>query len=295
MKFKNIEAFLAVAENLSFSKAAAQLGCSQATVTVQIKELENELGAILFDRMNKSVKLTSAGNVFLPYAQKIIFDTNSMLSQFGAKDAVEGSVRIAVWQTLNLLVLPDILDRFCRRYPNVNITLMEPEPGELYELLTKNEADFAYLVDDPVVREQFVQFGSRQEELCFVVSPDYPLAGQSELTLAQLQAEPFLLTKRGHCYHAHLLKELMRRGMSINVRLESGNTEPIKLLVERGLGVAYLPRFAVQESIENGSLVALNVTDCRHYVYRQLIYHRNKWLTPAMRAMLDMIMETERS
>ena len=137
MKFKNIEAFLAVAENLSFSKAAAQLGCSQATVTVQIKELENELGAILFDRMNKSVKLTSAGNVFLPYAQKIIFDTNSMLSQFGAKDTVEGSVRIAVWQTLNLLVLPDILDRFCRRYPNVNITLWSPSPESCTSCLPK--------------------------------------------------------------------------------------------------------------------------------------------------------------
>ena len=294
MKFKNIEAFLAVAENLSFSKAAAQLGCSQATVTVQIKELENELGALLFDRMNKSVKLTSAGGVFLPYAQKVIFDTNSMLSQFGAKEAVEGNVRIAVWQTLSMHVLPDILDRFCRRYPKVNVELIEPAPGDLYELLTKNEADFAYLVDDPVVREQFVQFGSGREELCFVASPDHPLAARPELTLAQLQSEPFLLTKRGHCYHAHLLQELMRRGMSINVRLESGNTEPIKLLVERGLGIAYLPRFAVRESLESGRLTALNVTDCRHYVYRQLIYHRNKWLTPAMRAMLDMIIEEEK-
>ena len=71
MKFKNIEAFLAVAENLSFSKAAAQLGCSQATVTVQIKELENELGALLFDRMNKSVKLTSAGASFCPTRRRL--------------------------------------------------------------------------------------------------------------------------------------------------------------------------------------------------------------------------------
>ncbi len=295
MKFKNIEAFLAVAENLSFSKAAAQLGCSQATVTVQIKELENELGVLLFDRMNKSVKLTSAGGVFLPYAQKVIFDTNSMLSQFGAKETVEGSVRIAVWQTLNMLVLPDIIDRFCRTYPKVEVTLIEPAPGDLYDLLTKNEADFAYMVDDPVVREQFVQFGSRREELCFVVSPDYPLARRTGLTLSELQSEPFLLTTRGHCYHAHLLQELKRRGLGINVRLESGNTEPLKLLAERGLGIAYLPRFSVQDSIDAGRLAALDVADCRHYVYRQLIYHRNKWLTPAMRAMLDMIKETEQA
>lgn len=293
MKFKNIEAFLAVAENASFSKAAAQLGCSQATVTVQIKELENELGALLFDRMNKSVKLTAAGGVFLPYAQKVLSDTNTVLSQFGALDKVEGTLRIAVWQTLNMFALPDILERYCRKYPNVSVTLMEPAPGDLYELLTKNEADFAYLVDDPVVREQFVQFGSRREELCFVTSPEHPLAGKPGLSLAQLQTEPFLLTTRGHCYHAHLLQELKRRGLSIDIRLESGNTEPLKLMAERGLGIAYLPRFAVQDSLDRGQLVALDVADCRHYVYRQLVYHRNKWLTPAMLAMLDMIKAVE--
>lgn len=293
MKFKNIEAFLAVAENLNFSKAAEQLGCSQSAVTMQIKELENELGALLFERMNKSVKLTAAGGMFLRYAQKVSYDTNALLSRFSGLDPVEGSLRIAVWQTLNMFVLPDILEKYCLMYPKVDVTLLEPAPGELYELLAKNGADFAYLVDDPVVREDVVQFSGKREELCFVASPGHPLAGLEVLTLAELAGYDFLLTARGHCYHAHLLQELKRNGLELRVKLESGNTEPLKLLAERGAGIAYLPRFAVDDSLRLGRLTALDVVDCRHCVYRQVIYHKNKWLTPAMRAMIDLISETE--
>lgn len=293
MKFKNIEAFLAVAENLNFSKAAEQLGCSQAAVTMQIKELEGELGALLFERMNKGVKLTAAGGMFLSYAQKVSYDTSALLARFSGLDPMEGSLRIAVWQTLNMFVLPDILEKYCRLYPKVDVTLTEPAPGELYELLAKNGADFAYLVDDPVVREDVVQFGGKREELCFVASPGHPLAGRRGLSLAELAGCDFLLTARGHCYHAHLLQELKRNGLELRVKLESGNTEPLKQLAERGAGIAYLPRFAVEDSLRQGRLALLDVTDCRHCVYRQVIYHKNKWLTPPMRAMIDLIAEAE--
>ena len=240
-----------------------------------------------------SVKLTAAGGIFLSYAQKVSYDTNALLSRFSGLDPVEGSLRIAVWQTLNMFVLPDILEKYCRMYPKVDGTLLEPAPGELYELLAKNGADFAYLVDDPVVREDVVQFSGKREELCFVASPGHPLAGLEGLTLAELAGYDFLLTARGHCYHAHLLQELKRNGLELRVKLESGNTEPLKLLAERGAGVAYLPRFAVDDSLRLGRLTALDVVDCRHCVYRQVIYHKNKWLTPAMRAMIDLISETE--
>ena len=216
-----------------------------------------------------------------------------MLSQFSGLDSVGGSLHIAVWQTLNTLVLPDILEKFCRTYPNVEVTLIEPAPSDLYDLLAKNEVDLAYLVDDPIVREQLVQYTGRGEELFFVASPDHPLAGQPELKLAELLDYDFLLTTRGHCYHAHLLKDLKRRGFDLKVKLESGNTEPLKLMAERGLGIAYLPQFSVQSSLDSGDLVRLNVTDCRHHVYRQVVYHRNKWVTPAMRAMMNMIAEVE--
>lgn len=294
MKFKNLEAFLAAAENSSFSKAAEQLGYSQSTVTMQIKELEGELGALLFERMNKSVRLTSAGADFLSYAQKVMYDTNAVLGHFSGRDPVEGSLRMAVWQTINMFVMPELLEEYCRRYPKVDVVLTEPAPGELYDLLAKNGADLAYIVDDPVVQDGLVQHSGRREELCFVASPGHPLAGRTGLRLEELTGYDFLLTARGHCYHAHLLQELMRRGLSLRVKLESGNTEPLKLMAERGAGIAYLPRFSVQDSLECRRLAALDVTDCRHFVYRQLVYHKNKWITPAMQAMIDLISKYER-
>ncbi len=295
MKFKNIEAFLAVAENSSFTKAAEQLNCSQSTITMQIKELEKEVGTLLFDRVNKNVNLTSAGKIFLPYAQKTIFDTNTIMSQLSDSAAIEGELNIAVWQTLNMFVMPDILDKYMQRYPKVKLFLSEPDPGDIFELLAKNKIDFAYLADDPVIQSNIVQFSGKQEELCFVVSKNHPLTEKNSLLLKDLCTYSFLVTLHDHCYHAHLLRELGRQNLKIQTKLESGNTEPLKLMAERGQGIAYLPYFSVRESLEDGRLVKLNVTDCKHSVFRQIIYHRNKWVTPAMKAMIELIKEAENS
>lgn len=293
MELRNIKTFLCVAEQCSFSKAAVMLGYSQSTVTTQIQQLEQEFGTLLFERIHKTVRLTAAGTEFVGFAQKMLLTADEAKNAMKRLPEENGELRIAMAESLCSTFFPDILERYHREYPNVDLSITTGGTDDIFYMLRHNEADMVYTLDRRIYSLDLVTALEKEENVYFVASPSYSAAGKA-VTLEELTKYDFILTEKNMSYRKHLDELMASKSLQIRPFLELGSVEMIRTLVERGIGISFLPCYAVKDSIKNGILVKIDVSENQIEVWRQLIYHKNKWVSPAMRAMIKLIKEYEK-
>ena len=289
MEFRNLLTFIRAAELHSFSQAAREMGYSQSAVSTQIAQLEADLGAPLFERIGRSVTLTAQGEDFLGYAQKIVRMTEDAQTHIRRLPIETGELRIAMAESISISLFPEILSRYCALYPQVRISLRTGDTNAMFHMLQHNEVDFIYTLDRRISRSDLILIQDKPEPVCFIASPRHALAGASRLSLAEIIEYPFILTERRMSYRELLDQLLTARKMELTPRLELGNTDLIRQLVMENMGLSFLPLFTVQKEIKEGSLIQLPVTDCPIEIWRQIIQHKAKWVTPAMRAMFHLI------
>ena len=293
MELRNIKTFLCVAEQCSFSKAAVMLGYSQSTVTTQIQQLEQEFGTLLFERIHKTVRLTAAGTEFVGFAQKMLLTADEAKYAMKRLPEENGELRIAMAESLCSTFFPDILERYHKEYPNVDLSITTGGTDDIFYMLRHNEADMVYTLDRRIYSPDLVTVLEKEENVYFVASPSYSAAGKA-VTLEELTKYDFILTEKNMSYRKHLDELMASKSLQIRPFLELGSVEMIRTLVERGIGISFLPCYAVKDSIKNGTLVKIDVSENQIEVWRQLIYHKNKWVSPAMRAMIKLIKEYEK-
>lgn len=293
MELRNIKTFLCVAEQCSFSKAAVMLGYSQSTVTTQIQQLEQEFGTLLFERIHKTVRLTAAGTEFVGFAQKMLLTADEAKNAMKRLPEENGELRIAMAESLCSTFFPDILERYHKEYPNVDLSITTGGTDDIFYMLRHNEADMVYTLDRRIYSLDLVTALEKEENVYFVASPSYSAAGKA-VTLEELTKYDFILTEKNMSYRKHLDELMASKSLQIRPFLELGSVEMIRTLVERGIGISFLPCYAVKDSIKNGILVKIDVSENQIEVWRQLIYHKNKWVSPAMRAMIKLIKEYEK-
>lgn len=293
MELRNIKTFLCVAERCSFSKAAVMLGYSQSTVTTQIQQLEQEFGTLLFERIHKTVRLTAAGTEFVGFAQKMLLTADEAKNAMKRLPEENGELRIAMAESLCSTFFPDILERYHKEYPNVDLSITTGGTDDIFYMLRHNEADMVYTLDRRIYSPDLVTALEKEENVYFVASPSYSVAGKA-VTLEELTKYDFILTEKNMSYRKHLDELMASKSLQIRPFLELGSVEMIRTLVERGIGISFLPCYAVKDSIKNGTLVKIDVSENQIEVWRQLIYHKNKWVSPAMRAMIKLIKEYEK-
>lgn len=293
MELRNIKTFLCVAERCSFSKAAVMLGYSQSTVTTQIQQLEQEFGTLLFERIHKTVRLTAAGTEFVGFAQKMLLTADEAKNAMKRLPEENGELRIAMAESLCSTFFPDILERYHKEYPNVDLSITTGGTDDIFYMLRHNEADMVYTLDRRIYSTDLVTALEKEENVYFVASPSYSAAGKA-VTLEELTKYDFILTEKNMSYRKHLDELMASKSLQIRPFLELGSVEMIRTLVERGIGISFLPCYAVKDSIKNGTLVKIDVSENQIEVWRQLIYHKNKWVSPAMRAMIKLIKEYEK-
>lgn len=293
MEIRNLTTFLKVTELKSFSKAAEALDYSQSAVTVQIQQLERELGVQLFDRIGKNVSITQYGKDFVTYARDVV-SAVSRASAFATASAdLTGTVRVGTLDSLMTASFSDIIPEFYRRFPHVIANVHGDSVTRLKELLVKNELDLIYTLDDQLQDPQFVKVFEAEEDIVIVTNVDNPLAKQKKLKLADLVGHPFVLMNRNNAYRDQFDRELVRSGLSIEpfCELES-DVLALRLIWENPEYLSVLPRYTVQKSIHEQHLAIIPVEDCEMRQWRQLLYHKNKVLTPQIQGMLDTILET---
>ena len=291
MEFKQIKSFIVVAETLSFTKTAEILNFAQSSISDQIRLLENELGCKLFERLGKTVCLTREGNKFLRYAQKII----SLCDE--AKQCVEetliptGPLTIATAETLCVFRLPDLFKEYCSCYPEVDVKLQMGNCENFPGMLRKNKIDIAFTLDNERVYPDIISKTLLHEPLIVVCSNTDSLAKRGKIDITELGGKNLILTQRGCSYRARFEEYLSSVNIKPNSILEMESIEAIKQYVISGFGISFLPRIAVEKEIEGGQLVEIKYNGPEFYTSAQVLYHKDKWISPALQAILDMSLE----
>lgn len=288
MELREIITFLEVAQQNSFSKAARQLGYSQAAVTIQIKQLEQELGVLLFDRIGKQTTLTYQGSAFYEYAVEVVRSLEQAKVAVAGTEKLTGGLRLGSVESICASVFPELLQEYHRLYPEVHISIVTDTPEKLLEKINRNELDFVYLTDERIYDNKLVKALEEAEEVCFVASTEHHLMKKDKLRLEEVIVEPFILTEKDVSYRYILDKYLAARGEEIVPFLEIGNTDYIIRQLVNNEGVSFLPKFTVRTEIENGRLGILNVEEFHMSIWRQIIYHKDKWVTREMEAFFDL-------
>ena len=289
MEIKNIKTFLKVAVTQNFSKAAQQLGYSQSAVTIQIQQLEKELGIPLFERLGKKVYLTEQGEAFISYANNIVKAADTALIFCSSEKTPSGSLRIGGAESICTALLPQLLPAFHDMYPNIKITIRSGTTEELMALAKSNEIDCILTLDHRIYRNEWICAAKRTEDIIFVTLKDPAAPSQSFLEIEKLAARPFILTEVGAAYHYELEKLLSERELHISPVLEIGNTETIIHLLKKGMGYSFLPRFTVKEELQRSTLTEVGTNLPPVKMFNQLFYHKNKYVTPQMQLFIQLV------
>ena len=287
MEFREISTFLQVAQYQSFSKAARHLGYSQAAVTIQIKQLEQELGVHLFDRIGKQISLTHQGQVFYQYAVSIRNDLERAKNAVSDPSTLSGKLCLGTIESICASIFPDLLAEYHRLHPEVTISIVTDSPGVLLDRMNENTIDIVYLLDRRIYDNRWCKTLEEPEENIFVASPDHELAlVKRELELDEVLRFPFFLTEKDASYRHMLEQYLASINRSVKPFLEIGSTEFIIHMLLKNTGISFLPKFTVQRELQQKQLTALNVRGFQMQTWRQIFYHKNKWVTREMQEFL---------
>lgn len=286
MDIKNLITFIHVAERNSFTKAAKELGYSQSTVSFQIQQLEAELGVQLFDRINRTVALTKRGREVLKYAHQIHKLASELEEGIHREEEMSGHFRLAVPDSLCESLLREGFADFRSRYPKITLQIIATGTEEMFRLLNHNEADAILTLDNHIYHAEYVIVKEEKVGMHFVAAPNHPLCQKKRLRIQELIEEPFILTERGMSYRRLLDEKLAEMSCAIQPVLEVGSTGLICSLVEQGAGISYLPDYVTRRGVQKGRLCYLSVIDFEIEIWKQLLYHRDKWISPQMESVI---------
>ena len=291
MTITQLTTFLKIAETGNFSAAADLLGYAQSTVTMQIKQLEDELGCELFDRLGKTVSLTAAGERLLRYAEQMKQLEQDILSDVPDTDEPAGILKIGVSESLCYKHFPHCLMEYGKKYPNVDIRIAFVTHDDFPEMLKKGMLDIVYTLNPLIVKDDLKLLYKHEESLGFYASPDHPLARKKRVTEKDLAGVPLLLTGHNCSFRKMLTGRLKEHGIEPSVALETSSKEILKQFASNGMGIAFIPDMSAENV--SGKLVRIKWTGENFPVYSQVFVHKDKNINRAMQEMISMIGKTE--
>ena len=289
MEIRNLATFVRIAQLHNFSKAVEQLGYSQSAVTMQIKQLEEELNVRLFERIGKHIRLTQAGDRLLPRAMEVLNAVRRAQTVSMGQGEISGPLRIGTAESLLISVLPPAIVEFSRRYPKVEVSTCTGLVEELFCMVRQNDIDLLFFLDKRIDFPEWVKVSERKEEIFFVASAASPLADRKKIPLDELVEQPFLLTEHGISYRYAFEQMVAQNGLEIHPFLETGNTDIITRMRLHNMRVSFLPGYVVQDYLRSGQLVALDVDCPEAQMWTQLVYHRDKEMSSQMEHFIELL------
>ena len=293
MELRNLITFIHVVELGSFTKAAQQLGYSQSTVSFQIKQLEDELGCLLFERINHTINLTDKGHELVSYAHQIRTLTDDFKESIEEDKECNGHIHIVTPDSVCEEMINTHYIDFHTKYPSISIRFTTGDSAIMLDMLDHNEADVIITLDHRLYNKDYIIAKEQQLPMHFVAGCTSKFAGKKNLSIKDIINEPFILTEYGQGYRRVFDRELAKKSLEITPVLEIGRTDIITSMIAQSDMISYLPDFVTKPLIESGELVYLDVCDMNIDIWKQLIYHKNKWLSRSMKAFIDYVKEAE--
>ena len=288
MELRNLITFIHVAEHGSFTKAAEQLGYSQSTISFQIKQLEDELDCLLFERINHTITLTEQGHELVSFAHKIRALTEDFKETL-AKEDLQGHLHIVTPDSICDEMISTHYADFHKKYPYISIRFSTGDSGNMLDMLDHNEADVIITVDQRLYNKDYIVAKEQKIPMHFVASSKSKFAHRKGLSIKDIINEPFVLTEYGQGYRRVFDRELAKKSLEITPVLEIGRTDIITSVIMENDMISFLPDFVTDELIAEGKLCHLNVVDMNIDIWKQLIYHKNKWLSKSMKTFIEYI------
>lgn len=288
-----MKTFCVIVETGSFTRAAEELGYAQSSITAQIQSLEQELETKLFERLGRNIVLSKSGKKLLVYARQIV-NLSSEAKEVITGSSTKGTLAISAPESLCVYRLPKLLAEYRKRYPDVEIVVRTGACSDIISWLKNNDVDISFLIGKELSFPNLITESLLSEPIVVLSGPDHPLAKKSSVTPVDMNDEHLILTDKGlsnSCYRVVFEEILNKAGVQPKVILEYGSVEAIKKCVISGLGITVLPLITVQEELKRQELVVLHWHGLEFNMITQIVYHKNKWLSPPMLAFIDLVRE----
>jgi DNA-binding transcriptional LysR family regulator len=276
----HIEGFLEVARQGSVSRAAERLYVTQPTLTARLHSLERDLGSKLFVRTRHGMRLTDAGRAFIPYAERAVRalgDARRAIEEVG--NASSGQLLLAAAPGVGTYTLPAVLERFVAAHPRVEVAVRTGHSEDVLHMVLRDEVQLGLgraLRHPEIELEPFLE-----EELVLVVAPGHRFAGVGRVDMAEVGSEQLIMFDRTSSYYEVTQAAFLAAGVTLRGMMELDNIEAAKKMVERGLGVALLPRTAVAREVAAGALNLVSMAGAPP-LRRSLVAMRRRDAGPAV-------------
>lgn len=285
MDITQLEVFLAVAREKSFSRAAQALHRTQPAVSQAIRRLEDELGESLFDRSSKDGSMTAAGRVLFDFAHQMLnLRHNAHTAIRELRDLHRGKLSLSANEYTVTSLLP-LIPIFRARHPHIKIEVKRSLASRISREVLNREVEIGVVSFKPT-DQNIKAIAVATDELALVVPPDHPLAGKQVVSVKELGAETFIAHNVPSPYREKVIKTFEKQRTPLNITMELPTLEAIKRLVESGMGVALIPRLTAQTEIDRKQLVGLSVREMRLERKLHLIFRKGATLSHAATAFL---------
>ncbi|UUZ96720.1 LysR family transcriptional regulator [Paenibacillus sp. P25] len=287
MELRQLNTFCIVASTLNFSRVMEVLNYVPSNVTMQIKALEDELGVRLFDRLGKRLVLTTAGERFLTHVQGVLNKLDEARSVVHDNEILSGTLTISANEVICAYRLPAVFQRFRSQHPGVRLIFRSVPNQELKQTLFEGTADVVFMLDEPISSGGLAVEPLLEETFRLFAAPDHPLAKRTVLQLEDFHGEVFLTNEKGCPYRTMFDRSFERGGIDSITYLEFQSAEAIKQCAISGIGIAFLPEMVTEAEVERGELVALPWQIPDLHVYTQMLWHKDKWLSPIILSFIE--------
>ena len=292
MEIKQLKTFKAVADHLSFHKAARAIHYAQSTVSAQIMALEDDVGVPLFERLGRQIMLTEAGENLYQYARKMVELEEAARSELLERSQVAGSLTIRVPESFCVHRLPRVVAAFHQEMPQVKLRFITCAQDGLKRDLRKGVTDLAFLLTDAVQSSDLNIEIMGTEQLVFVAAPNHPLSNRKYLDLSMLTDCTLLLSRVDCSYRQLLMQSLQAAQTKPKKMIEFNSVAAIIACVQQGLGLTLIPQVAVKNEIKTKKLIALPWSEGDFEVAQLMIWHPEKWLSPILQRFMEITRET---
>jgi DNA-binding transcriptional LysR family regulator len=295
MELSQLEFFISVVEEGSFSKAAVRVYRTQPAVSIAIRRLEEEIGVPLFDRSQKTPTMTDAGQIVYDYAQRILALRDRALNVVSElRDLQRGLVRIGANESTSLYLLPHLILEYRERFPNVKVEIFRNVSEVLPREVLNRNVDFALLAFEPDDSE-LDSFPILRDELVLIMNPDHPLAKRESVSIKELGNESFVAHNVKTASRRKVIDTFAQYHTPLNITLELATVETIKRFVQLKIGLAFVPRMCVADELERATLASVPVDGLTYFRTLWVTHRRQMTFSPAAAAFLAVMRQEAKS
>ena len=287
MEVRDLQVFISVAKHLNYTRAGEEVHLSQPSVSVRIKQLESELGVKLFEQLGKKVSLTEAGQLLVPYANRVLTsveDARHAIEELQGLD--RGSLRIGASTTPGMYIIPRTIARFKELHPQIDVHLGIRDTREIQDGVIKNEFDFGF-VGGHLAGDEVDVLPWLTDELVLIVPPTHRLANKKSVKQDDLMKERFIGRESRSATRATVANRLKEWEAQSETIMEMENPESLKKAVQSGLGIAFISKFAVETELKAKALAAVRIHKVQMSRELKIVYRRDKHLGRAARAFIE--------